>query len=316
MVSVGVDLGGTNIRAAVVEADGGIRTKARRPVGADHAPAAVVAAVAACIFDALGPAGVSLDEVAGVGVGVAGQVRVGTGVVAQGPNLGWQDVPFGSLMTAALGREVSVFNDVEAITWGETRHGSARGHRDVLAVFAGTGVGGGAVIDGRLHRGATGVAAEIGHVKVEARGASCGCGGKGCLEAYLGGRNLSRTLQEAAETDWPALLDAAGDARAVHAGHVEALLARGDPRAEALFGELGGQLGLVLANAVTLLNPSALVVGGTVLQGCPTLRRLAEEALRAHVLAVSWEALEILTATLGDDAGIVGAASLTLEEDA
>jgi glucokinase len=204
---------------------------------------------------------------------------------------------------------------VEAITWGEARHGAARGHRNVLGVFVGTGVGGGAVLDGRLHRGATGVAVEIGHVKVVPEGAPCGCGGRGCLEAYLGGRHLAGRLREEAEGDWAALRErAGGDPAAAHPGHLEALAGEGDERAVALLQELGGLFGLVLANAVTLLNPSALVLGGTVLEGCPTLRRFTDEVLRGHVLGVAGDDLQILAAGLGGDAGIIGAASLILED--
>lgn len=311
-VAVGVDLGGTNVRAAVVDTGGGLRASARAKVGSDHRPRAVVARTAEVVHQALDEAGVPIDRTGGVGVGVAGQVRGDSGVVAQAPNLGWRDVPFGALLAEELGRPVRICNDVEAITWAETRYGAASSHRDVLAVFAGTGVGGGAVVDGRLLRGATGVAVEIGHVKVVDGGPACGCGGQGCLEAFVGGANLSRRLRREAESDWPALLAAAGgDPAAIHPGLVDDLHRAGDPRAAALLQELAGHFGTVLANAVTLLNPSALVLGGTVLAGCPTLGAWTREVFGQRVLAVAGEAVSVVSASLGDDAGIIGAASLT-----
>jgi glucokinase len=223
--AVGVDLGATNIRAAVVDPDGRIRSASRSKVGDDHRPEVVVERTRGTVADALSLASLGTRDVGGVGVGVAAQVRGDTGTVAVGPNLGWRNVPFGRLLSASLGREARVFNDVEAVTWGECMHGAARSHRDVLVVYAGTGVGGGLVLDGRLHRGATGVAAEIGHVKVRRRGRKCGCGGSGCLEAYLGGANLSRWLRREAGSSWPALLrEASGDPSAIHPGMVETLL--------------------------------------------------------------------------------------------
>lgn len=315
--AIGVDLGGTNVRAAVVDTRGEVLASARTKVGDDHRPTQVIARTVEVVRRALSAAGGAIERSAGVGVGVAGQVRGESGVVAQAPNLGWRDVPFGEMLAEALGSAVRVYNDVEAITWGECRHGAARSHRHVLAVFAGTGVGGGAVVGGRLLRGATGVAVEIGHVKVADGGPACGCGGRGCLEAFVGGANLSRRLRERAREDWPALLQAAdGDSARIHPGLVEQLLRQGDQHAADLFRELAGHLGTVLANAVTLLNPSALVLGGTVLEGCPTLEAWTREVFDRHVLAVAGEAVAILPAALGGDAGIIGAAALARQPDA
>jgi glucokinase len=220
-------------------------------------------------------------------------------------------------MKQALGFDVRVVNDVEAICWAEACYGAARGHRDVLAVIPGTGIGGGLVLDGRLYRGATGVAAEIGHVKVADPGEPCGCGSKGCLEAYLGGANLSRRLKREAEAGWTALAErAVNDPEAFHPGLLEELSRAGDARALEWLEELASMFGGVLANAVTLLNPSALVLGGTVLNGCPTLRRLTEKVLRNRVLKVSGEGLVVLDASLGDEAGVIGAATLAVKKTA
>jgi glucokinase len=196
--AVGVDLGGTNVRVGIVGPGGKILAAVRSRV-ADPAPERVVSLICDRIRVALGKASVELDDVAGVGIGAAAQLRGESGVVAVSPNLGWREVPFGGMLASALGRPVRVVNDVEAITWAEVSFGSARGHQNALGVFVGTGVGGGLVLDGRLIRGATGMAVEIGHVKVRNEGGEpCGCGGRGCIEAYLGGANLTRRLQREA----------------------------------------------------------------------------------------------------------------------
>ncbi len=313
-VALGVDLGATNARAAVVDERGRVRAARRARLGEARSPEAVAGLVARLADEALAEAGLESGGVAGVGVGAAAQVRGASGVIALAPNLGWREVPFGALLEARLGRPVRLLNDLDAIAWGEVRHGAARGFQDVLVVFCGTGIGGGLVLGGRLHGGAGGVAGEIGHVKVRGSdGALCGCGGRGCLEAYLGGKNLGDWLRAVAP-GWPALAEVCGgDLSGLHPGCVETLAQRGDPRALALWAERGGMLGEVLANAVTLLNPSALVLGGTVLQGAPSLRQDVERVLRARVLAVAGEQLEVLDAVLGDDAGLIGAAARVLE---
>ena len=309
--AVGVDLGGTNVRVGIVDSNGKVQAQVRRRVE-DPAPEPVVRLISAGIDEALDRASLGLDSAAGVGVGAAAQLRGNTGVVAVSPNLGWREVPLGEMLAAALGRPVRVVNDVEAITWGEVCFGSARGHKNALGVFVGTGVGGGLVMDGRLIRGAGGVAMEIGHVKVRSEaGEPCGCGGRGCLEAYLGGANLTRRLQTEADSDWPALKAK----KPVHPGVVEELISESDPKAVELFRELSRDFGEVLAGAVTLLNPSALILDGTVMQGCPTLRRWSLEVMEARALGVAQEALSVLSGELGDQAGVIGAAAMAQPEE-
>jgi glucokinase len=309
--ALGVDLGGTNVRVGIVDSDGQVQVQARHRVE-DPAPEPVLALISAGIREVLEKASLGLDGVSGVCVGAAAQLRGDSGVVAVSPNLGWREVPLGEMLAEALGRPVRVVNDVEAITWGEVCFGSARGHKNALGVYVGTGVGGGLVMGGRLIRGASGVAVEIGHVKVRPEGGeTCGCGGSGCLEAYLGGANLTRRLQAEADSDWPALKAK----KPIHPGVIEELVADSDPRAIDLFRELSRDFGSVLAGAVTLLNPSALILDGTVMQGCPTLRRWSLEVMEAQALGVALQALSVFSGALGDQAGVIGAASLVLSED-
>jgi glucokinase len=310
---LGIDLGGTNVRAAVIGQEGSVHSAVRKKLGEDKSPPAVVACLVETAREAMEPMNLKPDVLAGIGVGVAGQIRMDSGIVANGPNLGWREVPLGSLLSVAFGRSVKIVNDVEAITWGEASFGSAKGFQDVLVVFVGTGVGAGLIVRGQLVHGSSGVAAEIGHVKVEPGGEPCGCGSRGCLEAYLGGGNLAAHLKRCAKSTWPALLTVAGCCiDAIHPGMVEQLLEQGDLKADALWNELSLKFGVVLANAVTLLNPAVLVLGGTLMRGCRTLRRRSEKVLREQVLAVASEKLKIVDAALGDDGGILGAAALAL----
>ncbi len=310
--AVGVDLGGTNLRAAYVEVEGDsarIVEQHRQPVGEAREPQAVVEALAELVERVAPPPRLP------VGVGVAGMLRGTDGIVANAPNLRWRDVPLGAMVASALGRPVWIDNDLNAICWGEHRFGGARGFRDVICVFVGTGVGGGGVLDGRPYRGAGNVALEIGHVKVASpeQGRRCGCGQRGCLEAYAGGRNLALQAQELATPKLMAQVD--GDLKALHGGHLDEAARTGCEQSLEAIERAGRHLGGVLATAVTMFNPSCLLIGGTVWDGCPRLRELAKEELHAETTAPALPWLQLREATLEDDAGVLGAADLALQQE-
>ncbi|MEZ4403748.1 MAG: ROK family protein [Kofleriaceae bacterium] len=306
---VGVDLGGTNLRVAAV-VDGAIARSVRIEVGAARSPAAVVEAIAAAVAELV-------DDTAGevaVGVGAAAMLGDRAGTVVNAPNLGWRDVRFGPLLAARLGRRhpVGVYNDVNAIAFGEFAAGAGRGARDLLAVYVGTGIGAGFVVGGALAEGATSCAGELGHVKVAwgADAAACACGARGCLEAYAGGASLlARIRTDLAAGASPAVVAAAGDVTRAHPGHVDALAAN-DPWARALWAECGQLLAVGIGNAVTLLNPDRLVLGGGVLGRAPALRAAVVAALDEVVPPALRRPLTVVDAALGDDAGLVGAALL------
>jgi glucokinase len=310
-VAVGVDLGGTNVRAALVDVGAGriLGAEGKRPV-ADKRPEAVAALVEELVrsVDAGG-------ERAGVGVGFAGMLRGWTGVVVNAPNFGWREVDFRSLLRARVGERTELYNDLNAIAFGEASYGGARGVPDVLCIYIGTGVGAGLVTDGRLYIGATHLAGELGHVKVVLPSPAarlCGCGQRGCLEAYVSGVNLQARVREELGTGSARSLavELAGGLERVHPGHLDEAARAGDPYADGLWREVSALVGVALANAVTVLNPSRLVLGGGVWQGAPELRR---RALAVFEMALNRPALEgfaIVDTTLGDSAGVLGAAAL------
>ncbi|MFL5321536.1 MAG: ROK family protein, partial [Myxococcaceae bacterium] len=183
MLSLGIDLGGTFARAAVVEASGRLVSAAKTALQ-NRSPEGVVATIHAAAVEAMKAAG--NPAVSACGVGVAGQLEGDHGVIAVAPNLGWRNVPFGKLLSDSLGRPVRLINDLRAAAWGEFVAGAGQGCSDMLVVFVGSGVGSAIISGGRLVVGASNVAGEFGHVKVVTRGRSCGCGEQGCLEAYAG----------------------------------------------------------------------------------------------------------------------------------
>jgi glucokinase len=302
VTTIGVDLGGTKVLAGVV-AGGAVSATIKRPTPTGG-PAAVVATLAEMVAE--------LGGAERVGIGTPGVVDPGTGTVSHAPNLrGWDRAyPLAAELRSALGRtEVRVDNDVNVGVLGEWQAGAARGERDVLGVFVGTGVGGGLVLDGSLRHGPRGITGEIGHVTVVPGGRECTCGRLGHLEAYGGraGMEAEARRRHAAGAS-TALVDLAGDGR-MKSGVFAKALSSGDEMASALLGDAVDALGLAIASALTLLDVPVVVVGGGVADklGRSLVERVAA-AVEANVLAGS--AVDVRPAALGDLAGVVGAAGL------
>jgi glucokinase len=327
-LAIGIDVGGTNIRTALFRGlraaaaapsdDAATAAAAARPVverreriGHERDPEPVVARLADMVRALVAEAGCADLDVP-VGVGFAGMMRGDRGFVVNSPNVGWREVPFGDLLREKLGprHHVAVENDANAIAWGEYHLGAGRGTKDIVVVYVGTGIGGGAVVNRTLVTG-SGAALEIGHVKVvwDESARRCACGLKGCIEAYAGGELLSRRARaELTGGARSAAVDLAGSIEALNPGHLDAAAAEGDEYALGLWAEVGPLLGVVLANAVSLFNPQRLILGGGVLSRTPVLREHAIAALHVAVNPPAAESLSIENAILGDDAGLVGSA--------
>jgi glucokinase len=306
---IGIDLGGTNLRAAIISDTAAMVDHRKERVGEPRDPDTIVERCARVCED------LSAGAAATVGVGIAAMLRDRQGTIANSPHLRWRDVAFGQLLARRLGPrfQVGVYNDVNAIVYGEAMAGSARGARDVLGVYVGTGIGGGLIVNGALVEGASNTAGEIGHAKVrwDESAAPCACGSRGCVEAYVGGsyvqRRITKELQAGAKSS---AVRIAGGIEHVNPGHVDQAAGEGDEWALGLWTELAPLLAVVLGNAVAVLNPERLVLGGGMLGRCPTLYQLVETTLTVAGNAASLEALTVVPATLEDDAGIVGAAHL------
>ena len=311
MRAVGVDLGATNARAALIDVGAGkVLAETKRP-WTDRAPETVSAIVGAVVRE-IDPK----HERVGVGVGFAGMLRGWSGVVVIAPNFGWREVDFRKMLRAEVGERTELYNDLNAIAYGEAQYGGARGIKDVLCVYVGTGVGGGIVVNGQLYAGATHLGGEIGHTKVVPNGRQCGCGMRGCLEAYASGRNIQKRAQEELRGGERSLaVELAGGIDNVHAGFLDEAARRGDVYAGQLWEEVSTLLGMVLANAVTLLNPSRLVMGGGVWKGAPELGRRSIARLYEFVNQPSREDFEVVDTALGDGAGMLGAAALIAHAD-
>jgi glucokinase len=312
--TVGIDLGGTKVQAAVLDDEGQVIGQGRTRTPTKGGPPDVVEAIGAAVKDALKSAKV---DVGAVGIGTPGAVDPDTGHVTGAANLpGFgEPVPLRDLVRDALGASsVRIDNDVNVGTLAEHRLGAGRGFDDLLAVFAGSGVGGGVVLGGQLRRGDHGSAGEIGHVVVRMGGDLCSCGRRGCMEAYAGRVAIERKARAAMEVDRPSLLPGIMRERGrsrMTSGVLAAALEAGDDLTHELVDAAVAALGAGIASAVNVLDVQAVILGGGLGEklGDPFTRRV-EAAMRPSLFV---QAVEVRSATLGDLGGAVGAALLARE---
>jgi glucokinase len=249
-----------------------------------------------------------------VGVAPAGFVDALRGSVVFAPHLAWRSAPLRDELAARLGLPVFVDNDANAAVWAEWRFGAARGVAHVACVTLGTGIGGALLVDGVLYRGAHGMAGEFGHMVVVPNGLACACGNRGCWERYVSGTALVEAAREqaAGSPRGRRLPTGAGDDPAAPTGpQLAAAAAAGDPAAVALFTQMGGWLGVGLANLAAALDPAMFVVGGGLGEAGEVLLAPAREAFRAALPGRGHRPeVRIVAAVLGNDAGLVGIADL------
>jgi glucokinase len=319
--AAGIDLGGTKVQGVIVDKAGTPLGSAVASTPGDGGPASVVDQVAAVVRAAAANAGIGVDDLDGVGMGSAGTVSPAAGVVLEAGNLSGFDrpVPLARLVAGALALDppmVRLENDVNAATLAEYRTGAGRGLDSLLAVFAGTGVGGAVVLGGRLHRGARGAAGELGHAVVVMGGERCPCGRRGCTEAYAGRTPMERAVRTAVEagraTELPAIQRRLGRARLTTDVLAEGL-AVGDALAAELVELAARALGTAIASACNLLDVQGVLLGGGLTDGLgDPFVRLVERAITPQLLA-NEPPLEIRRSALGDMAGAIGAALLVHE---
>lgn len=313
MVTVGVDIGGTNIQVVVLgDGDEQLGTsQMRTPLDGDRTN--VLEVVDAAINDGVGAAGLAIGDIAAVGVGTPGVVIDGT--VGGAANMPGLDERF-SLKTGLeqrIDQPVRVVNDVTAAGIGEHRLGGGRGADDLLVVFVGTGVGGGLILGGRPYEGAFGGAGEFGHTVVQVGGAVCPCGRRGCVEAYAGRRAMENAVERAiaagTDTIVPSLV-AARRKPHMTSGVVRDALAKGDPLVADLVDAAIDALAAGIASAVNLLDVERVVLGGGLADKLgPSFRHRVEAAMRPSLFMVP-SRVEIVSAELGDEGGALGAALL------
>jgi glucokinase len=316
---IGCDLGGTNLRAAIVDVESGtvlhqmnIATVARE--GHD----AVMKRMADLFLQIIQNAGMQKEDIGGIGIGVPGVLDLEKGEVLFLPNLPgtWPHIPLQATIEKLTSLPTRLLNDVRSTTHGEWRFGAGRGV-DTLAVFAiGTGIGGGLVINGQLHLGIGGTAGELGHTIIDFNGPKCGCGNYGCLETYASGpaisaagmkavaQGLTTRIAELCEYDLnritPELITEAAQA--------------GDEIAKEIYEKAGYSIGIAAVNICVALGPRRIVIGGGVAQADGLLLEPIRRTLRERVHIMPIEQVEVLPSQLGDNAGVIGVACWAAQE--
>lgn len=315
--AIGIDIGGTKIAGALIAPDG--RITHREKVATPSQDTAAILDATAELIETLTAA--ADGEVDGIGMACAAFVDGRAGHVWFAPNLPWRDLDLAAEVRARVGREVIVENDANAAAWGEYRFGAGSDCDDMLLVTVGTGVGGGCIVDDRLMRGAFGIGGEVGHVTIDPTGPRCGCGNLGCLEVFASGTALVRNARELVTSPSPlgeALRRRCGGNPDELSGQDITELAReGDGASIELLDDLGTRLGQGLASICAVLDPGRVAIGGGVADAGDLLIGPTRTAFARHLIGRGHRpSPELVPATLGNDAGIVGAATLAREANA
>jgi glucokinase len=313
-VAIGVDLGGTKMRAALVSERGRILRRLKRPTRVEEGASSVMQRMLDLIRDIISDSPFQFREVKGVGIGSAGQIdpQGGTVLSATANLPGWGGMPLAERVQEAFGLPVCVDNDANAATWGEKQFGAGQGIAHLICITVGTGIGGGLIVDGQLYHGATGVAGEIGHLTVNLDGPPCNCGSFGCLEVYAAGPAIVARAQKAVRAGAQTALIQMTENRPedITVPLIAQAAARGDPLASQIMEETGHYIGAGLASLINVLNPERVVIGGGVAQAGESLLKPIEKTVRARAMPTAAEALQVVPAQLGEDAGVIGAAAL------
>lgn len=310
-LALGIDLGGTAVKVGVVNRQGAIVGRAHRATEVEKGVEGVVTNMALAAADALTVAGVRKDQLDGVGIGSPGICDAPRGVVVSSGNLYWTEVPVGPLLSERLGVPVKLENDANCAVLGEQWCGAARGCNHVILYTLGTGVGGGLIFDGRIYGGVAGWAGELGHMPVVKDGAPCTCGRQGCLETVASATAMGTFAREAIEAGRsPVMARLAKEQGRTDARIVIQAAQAGDEAAIEILRTVGEYLGWASASLVSALNPELIVVGGGASKAGEFLLEPMRQVIATRAMLGPSKVVKVVPATLGNDAGLIGAASL------
>ncbi len=299
--AVGIDIGGTNIRASNISEDGRIIKGLKEPLSSSPIESAIA------LID-----GIITDDTVGIGVGVAGIVDRGSGRVTLSPNIPQiVDISITRAIQERFHLPVVVENDADAYAYGEKWVGSGKGFKDFVLLTLGTGIGGGIIYDGDLFKGA----AEVGHMIIEGEGVKCACGGYGCLEAYASGRAIVNKAVEAIEKGQDTILRACcnGNFYKLTGELIYRAALDGDNLSREIFRDFGRYLGIGMATLANLFSPEAIILGGGLLGAWDLFIELARKEFHRRTLAPLQQKVSIIKSSLGQDAGAIGAAGLVFK---
>ena len=308
---IGIDVGGTNVKIALVDNKGKIIYSNSIPTRAEMGYEYTINNMKEAITELIKETKSDPKNIESIGFGFPGQIDYQKGIVRLAPNIpGWVDVPIAEIMEKAFGIPTRVDNDVRCAALGELNYGAGQGCDNLICITVGTGIGSGLVINGKLVRGASNAAGEIGHIKLDMNGGPlCGCGDRGCLEAFASGPSIVALAEEyikgGKSTKYRELANPD-----ITPYIVSEAAKQGDPVAKRIFTIVGEYIGIGLASVVNLLNPEKIIIGGGVAAAGDLLLTPIKESLVKRAMPIAGSAVEIVPAQLGNSAGVIGASLL------
>lgn len=311
---IGIDVGGTNVKIALVDKNGKIIYSNSVPTYAKMGYEYTVNNIKQAIKDLMKETNTTAKDIDGIGFDFPGQVDYKTGVVKLAPNIpGWVNVPIAQMIEEEFHIPTRIDNDVRCAALGEMKFGAGQGCENFVCITVGTGIGSGLVINGQLVRGASNAAGEIGHIKLQMKdGLICGCGDTGCLEAYASGPSIVAMAQDyikgGKSTKFREM--AAAEGGEITPYMVAKAAEAGDPVAKRIFEIVGEYIGIGLTSVINLLNPEKVIIGGGVAEAGDLLLDPIRKTIKERAMVVAGSAVEIVPAQLGNSAGVIGASML------
>jgi glucokinase len=310
---IGVDLGGTNTKIALISKETNILGRSTFLTKAYTLKEDLIKKLINEVNGLLRSNGYSINNLTGIGIGLAGLVDYSKGFIFDLTNIsGWRKVPLRSILESKLNVPVYLDNDANAICLGEYLYGAGKNSNNLVLVSLGTGIGAGIIINGRLYRGSSFSAGEIGHIIINENGPKCGCGSFGCLEAYIGNSAITRAANEGFKKKRSKILNRIikGNIKNLTPQHLSLAAKEGDPLSIGIWKDAGRYLGIGLSALVNLLNPDKIVICGGISKAGDFLLAPAIKSLKKFSMDVPGKIVKVLRSKLGDDAGVIGAASL------
>ena len=317
LLTLGIDLGGSKVLAAVVDPQGKMLSSHENVTPATSEREILIQSVVNSAHRALSQAGIGISEVCAIGVGAAGISNPEAGILFTSPNLpGLRNVLLRDIMQDRLGKKTFLINDADAAALGELYFGAARNIRNFIYITLSTGIGGGIIIDGKIYSGAIGIAGEVGHMTIDHNGPVCNCGGRGCWETLASGTALAREARKQIEggARTSILEYAEGNMEKITAQAVHGAAQQGDNLARDLIARTGYYVGVGLASLINIFNPDLIVIGGGLASIGDMLLKPAFKVAGERAFKEAFQAVRFVPAGLGENSGVLGAAAFALQE--
>jgi len=313
-----IDLGGTKIFAAIISNKGQVMARKYCLTLADEGPEAVISRILSAIDHLLSQRNIDSSQLDSISIGAAGAIDVERGLITSSPHLpGWHDVPLRDIVKEKYKVDTFLINDAGAAALGEYHFGAGQGVNNLILLTVGTGIGGGIIINGRLYSGASGSAGDIGHMVIDVNGPRCSCGNTGCLEALVSGeavaKEATRRIRQGGRSSLTEVVG--GKIENITAEEVSIAARDGDSLASEVILQAATHLGVGLVNIVNIFNPEMIIIGGGMAKMGNLLLNPARQVVRERAFQLPAQAVQIVPAQLGDDAGVLGAAVFAFQQE-